>query len=75
MSGSIFARGVAKTLAVLQETTYGALPTGTAQLLRRTQSTMDLQVQDIASQEILESASGAAPGAGPARGLPLAAHL
>jgi hypothetical protein len=55
MSGSIFARGVAKTLAVLQETSYGVQPTGTAQLLRRTQSTMDLQVQDIASQEILES--------------------
>lgn len=49
------ARGVAKTLAVLPETSFGVKPTGTAQLLRRNQSMMNLQVQQIDSQEILPS--------------------
>jgi hypothetical protein len=49
------ARGVAKTLALLAETSFGVQPTGTAQILRRNQSMMNLQVQEIDSQEILPS--------------------
>jgi len=49
------ARGVAKTLVVLAETSFGVQPTGTAQILRRNQSMLNLQVQEIDSQEILPS--------------------
>ncbi len=49
------ARGVAKTLAFLAETSFGVQPTGTAQLLRRNQSMMNMQIQEIDSQEILPS--------------------
>lgn len=50
------ARGVAKTLAFLPETTFGAQAlSGTPQILRRNQSTMNLQIQEINSNEILPS--------------------
>ncbi|WP_029311618.1 phage tail tube protein [Acidiphilium angustum] len=55
MSGTVFARGSAKTLAAIAETAYGVQPTGTAQLLRRTGATLNLMVQEIDSQEILAS--------------------
>jgi hypothetical protein len=49
------ARGVEKTLAFLAETSFGVQPTGTAQILRRNQSMVNMQVQEIDSQEILPS--------------------
>jgi hypothetical protein len=55
MTIPVTARGVAKTLAFLQETTYGTKATGTSQILRRNQSMINLQVQEIDSQEILPS--------------------
>ena len=55
MSGNIFARGAAKTLAAVVETTYGVAPTTGGQLLRRTGSSLNPIVQEIDSQEILSS--------------------
>lgn len=55
MSGNIYARGAAKTLAVAKETTFGTASTGTAQLLRRTGASLNIMVQEIDSQEILQS--------------------
>lgn len=49
------ARGVAKTLAFLAESSFGVQPSGTAQLLRRNQSMINMQVQQVDSQEILPS--------------------
>jgi hypothetical protein len=56
MSASLtYARGSAKTVAVINETNYGQIPTGAGQLLRRTAATLNLMVQEIDSQEILPS--------------------
>jgi hypothetical protein len=49
------ARGVAKTLAFLPETTFGTVGTGTAQTLRRTQAMINQSIQEIDSAEILPS--------------------
>lgn len=50
-----FARGVAKTVAINSETTFGTVGAGSGQLLRRTSSDLNLSVAQIQSQEILQS--------------------
>lgn len=52
---TIFARGVAKTVAINPETTFGVQGAGNGQLLRRTSSDLNLTVQQIQSNEILQS--------------------
>ena len=52
---TIFARGVAKTVAIATETTFGTQSAASGQLLRRTSSDLNLNIQDIQSQEILPS--------------------
>ena len=46
------ASGIFKQVAFKRETTYGTIPSGTAQLLRRVQSTIDLQKDTYQSSEI-----------------------
>jgi hypothetical protein len=55
MATPIYALGVRKTVAVAVESTYGTQAAGPGQFLRRNMSTMNLQVQEIDSQEILVS--------------------
>ncbi len=52
---AIFARGVAKTVAINPEATFGVIGAGAGQLLRRTSSDLNLSVQQVQSQEILPS--------------------
>lgn len=50
-----FARGVAKTVAIRPEASFGVLGPAAGQLLRRTTSDLNLNVQQVQSQEILPS--------------------
>lgn len=50
-----FARGVAKTVVFAPETIFGEQAPGPGQYLRRVSADMNLQVQQIDSQEILPS--------------------
>lgn len=50
-----FARGVAKTVTINPETSFGIVGAGTGQLLRRTSSDLNLSVAQVQSQEILQS--------------------
>jgi hypothetical protein len=52
---TIFARGVAKTLAIAEETTFGTRSTLTGSYLRRTSSDLTLSADAYQSQEILPS--------------------
>lgn len=55
MVAPVFSRGVAKTVAVGIETSFGTASAAAGQLLRRTNSDLNLNVAQIQSQEILPS--------------------
>lgn len=50
-----FARGVSKIVTINPEQTFGVVGTGSGQVLRRTSSDLNLNVQQVQSQEILAS--------------------